>query len=114
MKRESILFIAALITAVAALITIFRYTRKAAPEHKNTNDKDVFDVPVFPLQYGKTSREVKELQKWLQRFDNAAYTSLPVYGADGVYGSETLAAVKAMALPESITKDYYTKVLKLS
>lgn len=55
----------------------------------------------FPLQNGSRGKYVEALQKML--LSKYGRSALPVYGADGIWGSETESSLKAHSFPTVIS-----------
>lgn len=62
----------------------------------------------FPLAFGSRGQLVKDIQNALMvLYPN----SLPKYGADGIWGKETEAALKSNNLPTTINKPDYDRLI---
>lgn len=85
-----------------------------APKTKITSRQITYKPPVvervddFPLKKGSKGENVRRLQEALI----AKYGSqtLPKYGADGDFGSETVNALKKLGLPTTITESTYNVI----
>jgi hypothetical protein len=75
--------------------------RKKKPTIHENNDAD----EKFPLQKGSRGEQVKQLQRAL--IAKYGKQILPKYGADGDFGGETIAALKKLQLPTSISKSSF-------
>lgn len=80
------------------------------PPQKSTFTPGYFTQPVkrndeFPLKKGSKGAKVKALQDSL--IAKHGKSILPRYGADGDFGSEMVAALKKLNLPESIDETTY-------
>ena len=64
----------------------------------------------FPLSFGSRGEEVKALQRYLLKIKSSV---LPKYGADGIWGKETEAAVKLVGLKNKIDYDYFQELVKI-
>jgi peptidoglycan hydrolase-like protein with peptidoglycan-binding domain len=84
------------------------------PKTKTTSKQIIYKPPVvdrvddFPLKKGSKGENVRRLQEALI----AKYGSqtLPKYGADGDFGSETVNALKKLGLPTTITESTYNVI----
>src|SRR5215213_1007659 len=84
------------------------------PKTKTTSKQITYRQPVvdrvedFPLKKGSKGENVRRLQEALI----AKYGSqtLPKYGADGDFGSETVNALKKLGLPTTITESTYNVI----
>jgi len=90
------------ILVVVAIIVIY---------FKNKNKEIVNEVIVtsFPLKSGSSGVEVRKIQEYILSKNP---TSLPVYGADGQWGSETQNAVIALFGKSEITEADYKNIFK--
>ena len=93
------------IVAIVGVYFIYKYirdTRKPKKDKKDdTKDDGTSTIPtsIYPIKKGSKGNKVKELQKLLLQIDP---TSLPKYGADGDFGSETEAALDKILGKKSI------------
>ena len=62
-------------------------------------------TPGFPLKKGSKGENVRQLQQAL--IAKYGKSILPKYGADGDFGSETLAALKKAGLPETVNESTF-------
>jgi hypothetical protein len=68
------------------------------------------DQPSFPLKKGSKGESVKKLQEALILKYGAK--TLPKYGADGDFGSETVNALTKLGLPTTITESTYNVIVQ--
>lgn len=85
---------------------------------KLTDKKAVAEVPTkseyesyFPIKKGDNNSWVKMLQKAM--IDKYGFATLPKYGADGIYGNETEAALIKLKLPTTIYLSTFYKLLNI-
>ena len=78
------------------------YTPPKDNSHSSSRNDD------FPLKKGSKGDAVRQLQQGL--IDKYGASILPKYGADGDFGSETLAALKKKGLPTVVTESVYNVV----
>lgn len=64
----------------------------------------------FPLQRGSTGDLVKKMQQAMMDTWSKANT-LPIYGADGIFGHETEAVLTAHGFPVVVTEAVYNNIL---
>lgn len=60
----------------------------------------------FPLKMGSRGKRVEQLQRWLIADKGA---TLPSYGVDGIWGTETEAVVREKLGKDNVSKDYFEK-----
>src|SRR5574337_313060 len=79
------------------------------PPPKSTFSPSTYTAPKrnddFPLKKGSKGAKVKALQDAL--ISKYGKSTLPRYGADGDFGSEMVAALKKLSLPDSIDETTY-------
>ncbi len=61
---------------------------------------------VFPLKMGSKGPEVADLQRYILKEYDA--NALPLFGADGQWGSEMNSAVKTYLMKDSVSVGWYT------
>jgi hypothetical protein len=101
MKKKVIYIIIAL---AIVLVLYFVFKKKKA---NKTAEGSGTDTSVFPLRMGSQGREVKQLQSYLIK--EFGPSELAQWGVDGVWGSETNAAVEKNLKRNSISMDYFLK-----
>lgn len=91
------------ILVVIAIIVIYFKNK-----NKETKTEEIIVVN-FPLKIGSSGNEVRAIQNYiLSKNPNA----LPVYGADGDWGSETQSAVIAIFGKSEISEADYKNIFK--
>lgn len=105
--------------AILIIIVVVLQRRKTIKSQTTTNNvnntnttDNSFDVlnpeNLFPLKYGSRNEYVRKLQEWLK----SKGQELPIYGVDGIFGTETQAALKAVTGKESIDYSTFTEITK--
>jgi peptidoglycan hydrolase-like protein with peptidoglycan-binding domain len=104
-KQKRILLIVGGVVLFVALVIIIA-TRKPASASGGTVSG--IDRNLFPLTYGSRGTYVENLQKWIIKKGG----TLPAYGVDGIFGTETQNALKALTGKVVLSYDEYIAILK--
>ncbi len=115
MNKKNAPKIIAGIVALVGVYFIYKYikdTKKPKEEKKDDTTSTSQPIPIptsiYPIKKGSKGNKVKELQRLLLQIDP---NSLPKYGADGDFGSETEAALNKILGKKSIdSADDYIKL----
>lgn len=109
--------------AVTGIYVYRRFFKKSSDEQKKESDAlagqgqgnpgSITPPPgtadtTFPMSFGSRGEKVKQLQKALMTLFPG---SLPRYGADGIWGSETEAALKNNKQPTVIRKADFDRII---
>jgi hypothetical protein len=103
-KKNAPKIIAGLV-ALVGVYFIFKYlkdTKKPKEDKKDDTTPTTLPTPstsIYPIKKGSKGSRVTELQKMLLKIDP---TSLPKYGADGDFGSETEKALEKILGKKSV------------
>jgi hypothetical protein len=91
----------------------FKKNSPSTGSGENTNTSSGSDTTAandFPLKKGSRGPKVKTLQKAL--IGKYGKSIMPRYGADGDFGSETVAALKKAGLPAEIDESTYNVIIQ--
>ncbi len=110
------------ILVVGGTVLGVKKARKNKQKNEFYNQADVLNLkvtpggrtpPAFPIQYGHRGDNVKRLQVWLNkqigRIAMIVGTRLPRLKEDGIFGKNTLKAVRAAFKSDKVTKEMFNK-----
>lgn len=100
-------WIITLIIAVIIAVIIWFIVRSKKEDGNETGNENENKNSTFPLQYGSTGENVEALQSWLI----SQGQTLPKYGVDGIFQSETLAALVAATGKETMSETEFNEIL---
>jgi peptidoglycan hydrolase-like protein with peptidoglycan-binding domain len=98
--------------AVTGIYVYRRFFKKSASQGQGApgsiNPPPLPADTTFPMSFGSRGEKVKQLQRALMTLFPG---SLPRYGADGIWGSETEAALKNNKQPTVIRKADFDRII---
>ncbi len=111
------------VLAVIGTVLGIRKARKNKRENDFSNDADIMNIQVspggkpsvasFPLKFGHRGNNVKKLQSWLNnqigKIAMRTGVTLPTLKVDGIFGKNTLKAVRTTFKSDEVTKASFDK-----
>ena len=103
-KKNTVVIISIIgFVVIIVLLVILLSKKKTSTNDTYPDNENDIDQSKFPLKNGSQGTYVSMLQQWL--LDNGA--SLPNYGVDGIFGSETENALAVVTGQTSMSYVYF-------